>query len=196
MRRHTAIILLAAAFTFSGCGITRQITDARALARCKYSLHSISDLNISGIDLSGGMNLLKAAMLGEALSSHGGEPLPISFNINLNVHNLGERTAAIDSVSYTVFIDGMECADGGSREPFSVDGGDTEVLPLRLTADLTLLGDSRAAEAVKRLAMNVIGRGKTPSELKIKMKPYITVGQVSIPCATVPINFTVGRDAE
>ena len=42
----------------------------------------------------------------------------------------------------------------------------------------------------------VAGYDKTPSELKIKMKPYITVGQISVPCATVPINFTVGRDAE
>ncbi len=194
MKRYTTVIILCAlALTFSGCGISRQLTGASALSKCEYSLHSISDLNISGIDLSGGINLLKAAMLGEALSANSGEALPLSFNINLNVRNAGKRTAAIDSVSYTILVDGIECASGGSREPFSVNPDDTETLALRLTADLTRLGDPQASEALKQLALNVIGRGKHPSEVKIRMKPYIAVGKLSLPAATVPISFTVGK---
>ncbi|MDR0412542.1 MAG: hypothetical protein LBH61_01875 [Dysgonamonadaceae bacterium] len=192
------IALTGIAVLMFSCNIAQQVLETYQLTQCKYDYNSISGLTLAGINLQGStnssaLNPLHLAALTTAFSSKDGS-LPLSFTLNLDVANPGIQTALLNGLEYVLEIDSREMTAGSLEQKLQIDGGKKAVLPIKMSFDLkkTLSGES--LESIKNLAFNFAGIGNKPSNVTVRLKPNMMIGNHLIPSPSyIPITFQIKK---
>ncbi|MDR0510180.1 MAG: LEA type 2 family protein [Rikenellaceae bacterium] len=203
------LFLLAAAGTvgmgLGSCDALKQTAgSAASLTQCEYSYNSIAGLSLAGVNVQNitslsSLNLLDAAKLTAALAQigSGSGTLPLQFTLNLDVKNPGTQTAAISALQYILEIDDVEMTGGNIEQGFSAPAGGVSQLPVQLSFDLKKVMTGQSADAIKNLAMNFIGVGSTPTNVRLRLKPSMTVaGKTIISPTYIPVTFQYGKGAK
>jgi LEA14-like dessication related protein len=160
------------------CGLTRQTRMASNLANCDFRLNTITNISLSGVNLAGinsmsDLNFTDAARIMAGLA---GTSLPLSMTVNLEGRNPNAKPAGVSGVEWILLIDDVHMTSGFLNEPFVIPAGGTTVIPVLVALDLKTVLSGKPAEALIKFSMNMAGMGTSPSRLKIKMKPTISVG--------------------
>jgi hypothetical protein len=192
------IAFVGIAVFFFSCDVAKQVAGTFALTQCKYDFHSISGLNLAGINMQNinsvsSLNPLAAANLIAAFASPEGS-LPLSFTLNLNITNSGAQTAILNSINYILEIDGIEMTQGLVNRQMQIESGNVAILPIAMAFDLRQVLSGRSMDAIRNLAFNFAGIGNATSNVTVKLRPSFVVGgnTVSMP-NHIPVSFTLNK---
>jgi LEA14-like dessication related protein len=173
-----------------GCDAAKQLQGAYNLAHCDYKYNSIGNLNLSGMNLSNGISAVNAVRLLSVLNTSS-KSIPLAFTLNLDVHNPNATHAYFNSLHYIIQIDDIDFTEGDMAKPFSVNSGETQLLPVEIGVDLASLITKHSAETVFNMTKNFIGLGDAASKVTVQLKPTFNVAGVSIASPVyIPVSFS------
>ena len=192
MKKSSIILSLILCTTLSGCGVLKQLEGVYNMTECKYSYNSISQMSLSGIDVTRGVSITSiptvlSILTGQATS------IPLNFNLNLDVDNPNASEALMHGLEYILSIDNIQFTTGSLNRSLSIPAGGREVLPLNIGLDLKTLLSGQSGDAALSIVKNLIGIGDQKSNITVQLKPSFMIGNypVSSP-AYIPVNFSFG----
>jgi LEA14-like dessication related protein len=193
MRKFLFIIpVFAVISALTGCDAVKQLQSAYNLKYCEYKYHSVSNLKLSGMTLSGGISALDAIKL-LAILNGTASSIPLDFTLNIDVYNPNPSQAAFCALSYIIEIDNIEFTNGYLEHAFSVASGETKQLPVRIGTDLAKLATTHSKDAIVRIIRNFIGLGNEETKVTVRLKPsFDTGGSVIVSPVYFPVNFSFG----
>ena len=188
MKKGLIIALLALPLLFSRCGVNKQISQAKALGDCRYSIASADSVYLAGVDVRQfrkleDINPARYPRLAAGLLTRN---VPLDARINLDITNPTNKVAGINQLEYRILLAGQELFAGFLNQRIEVQpgGGKTRV-PVRLNANAyQLFTDPKTRDAFTQLVQNLSGMANTqPSKLTIRIKPTLDLGgkQVNYP---------------
>ncbi len=185
-------LLLCATILFSGCGVTNDLTSAYNVTKCEYDYKSISNLTVSGMNLSNGIS---PTYIPKLLGILGGtaSSIPMNFTLNLDVKNPNSTAAIMNGLQYIISVDDIQFTTGHVDQTMNIAAGTSQTLPLNIGVDLATLMTNNSKSAVQNIAKNFIGIGDTKSNVKVQIKPTFMIGGTPITSpAYFPVSFTFG----
>ena len=176
----------------SGCDITKGLQSVYNMKSCEYRYQSITNLTVSGMNLSNGISVLQVPQILAVLSGSTSS-IPLDFTLNLDVHNPNPSQAAFQALQYIIQIDEVEFTNGMLNQPFSVDAGQTAKLPIQIGVDIATLFSNNSQSAILNIVKNFIGIGTEKSNVTVQLKPTFTVGNSRITSPVfIPVSFSFG----
>jgi LEA14-like dessication related protein len=177
----------------SGCdALFNSLSGVYNLANCEYKYNSLTNLSVSGMNLSQG---LTALMIPKVLTILEGKAtsIPMNFTLNLDVKNPNTGTAAFQALNYIISIDDMKVTTGNFNKAFSVGAGEQQVLPMDLGFDIAELIKTNSKDAVLNIVKNFIGIGDKASTVTVQLKPSFKVGEQTFTSPVyIPVSFSFG----
>ena len=196
MKKRLIIAILTLPLLFSRCGVNKQISQAKALGDCRYSIASADSVYLAGVDVRQfrkleDINPARYPRLAAGLLTRN---VPFDARINLDVINPTNRLAGINQLEYRILLAGQELFTGFLNQRIEVQpgGGKTRV-PVRLNANAyQLMTDPKTRDAFGELVQNFSGAaGAKPSKLTIRIKPTLDLGGKQI---NYPGYITIDQD--
>ena len=196
MKKELIITLLALPLLFSRCGVNKQISQAKALGDCRYSIASADSVYLAGVDVRQfrkleDINPARYPRLAAGLLTRN---VPLDARINLDIINPTNKLAGINQLEYRILLAGQELFTGFLNQRIEVQpgGGKTRV-PVRLNANAyQLMTDPKTRDAFGELVQNFSGAaGAKPSKLTIRIKPTLDLGGKQI---NYPGYITIDQD--
>ncbi|MDR1810811.1 MAG: hypothetical protein LBR34_10515 [Prevotella sp.] len=185
--------LCAAMSILTGCDVLKQeAAGLYNMTQCKYEYNSISNLSLSGMNLSSGISALNMTKI-LALFSGQSSSIPLSFTLNLGVSNPNTTAALMHGLDYIVNIDGVQFTTGSVAQELNVPAGGRQTLPLSIGFDLAsmMTGDSKSA--VTNIVKNFLGIGSQKSNVSVQIKPSFLIGNQRIAAPMyIPVDFSFG----
>jgi hypothetical protein len=176
-RKILAAIILVTTLFFSSCDVLRQVEEMTALSSCKFRIHTVTDINLAGVNVSNIQSFsdirpLDVLQLTNAVLNN---QLPLNFNLNLQVNNPNNQTASMNKLDWILFIDDLQMLNGSIQERFTTEPNSTATLPVNIAFNLAEVLQGKQGEKIIDFALGLAdGSGKT-SRVMVKLKPYIMV---------------------
>ncbi|MCQ2227353.1 MAG: LEA type 2 family protein [Bacteroidales bacterium] len=179
------LVAFAMMVAICGCGSVRRAT---AMKDCNYKFKSIGNISFMGKGQSAAMGILGV------LTGFVPEEMPLDFTLYLNVENPNDSRAAVESLEYSVDVDGVEFAKGKTDTDFSVDGNSTAVLALPISTDIRRIMNTEHRKAMANVVRNMIGvKADNVSSVRVKIKPSVRIKRSTIKSPVfIPITFEYG----
>ena len=188
MKKGLVIAFLALPLLFSQCNVNKQISQAKALGDCRYTIASADSVFLAGTDVRQfrkveDINPARYPRLAAGLLTRN---IPLDARVNLDITNPTNKLAGINQLEYRIMLAGQELFNGFLNQRIEVQpgGGKTRV-PVRLNANAyQLFTDPKTRDAFTQLVQNLSGAANTqPSKLTIRIKPTLDLGgkQVNYP---------------
>lgn len=190
MKIKAIISLLAIIVVVSSCNVGQQVSGAYNMTQCKYDFNSISNLTLSGMDLSKGVSFTHIPQITSILS---GRPssVPMNLTLNLDVKNPNQSAAFLNGLQYILSIDDVQFTTGTLNQTLNIPAGGTQMLPLQIGLDLATLLKGESKDAVLNIAKNFIGIGNQPSNVTLQLRPTFMIGDRAIPSPVyIPVKFS------
>ena len=176
----------------SGCDITKGLQSVYNMKNCEYRYKSITNLTISNMNLSNGISALQLPQI-LAILNGTASSIPLDFTLNIDVHNPNSSQAAFQALQYIIEIDDVEFTNGHLTQPFSVDVGKTEQLPIHIGVDIITLISNNSRSAILNIVKNFIGIGTEKSNVTVQLKPTFSAGNSRIISPVyIPVSFSFG----
>jgi len=184
MKKSLVFVLIALPLLFNQCSVNQQISQAKALGDCRYTLASADSIYLAGVDVREfrkmeDLNLARFPRLATGLLTRN---IPLDARINLDITNPTGKLAGINQLEYKVLLTGQELFNGIVNQRIEVQPGGKTRVPIRLSTNAyQLITDSKTREAFTQLVQNMSGAANTqPSKLTIRIKPTLSLGNKSI----------------
>lgn len=199
MKHYLLLPLALLPFLMSRCGVSRQVTEAKALGDCRYAIKSADSITLSGYDIQQFRNMrsiedfnpLKYPRIAAGLLTRN---IPLNARINLGITNPTNKNAGINQLEYRILLAGQELFQGFLNQRIEVaPGGGQTTVPIRLNANAyQLLTDDKTREAFTQFVSNLSGADDSkPSRVTIKIKPTLDIGNKAI---NYPGYITIEQD--
>ena len=189
--KSLAAFSLMSIIAFCGCS-AGDILKTYNMKKCEYTYKSITNLSISGINVSSGISATDGIKIALLLNSPP-KAIPLNFLLTLDVKNSNTSEAAFHGMAYKVKIDGMEFTEGSVDEPFSVAPGETKPLSLKIGTDIAQLIEKNSKEAVVNMVKNFIGLGNDKTTVHVELRPKFLAGTKTVTSPVAfPVEFTFG----
>ncbi|MFD2936874.1 hypothetical protein [Spirosoma flavum] len=178
MKKRLILLLIALPLLFSQCSVNKQISQAKTLGDCRYTIASADSIYLAGVDVRQmrkmeDINPARYPRLAAGLLMRN---VPLDARINIDISNPTNKLAGINQLEYRILLAGQELFNGFLNQRIEVQpgGGKTRV-PIRLNTNAyQLLTDSKTRDAFTQLVQNLSGAaGTQPSKLTIKIKPML-----------------------
>ena len=178
MKKGLILLLVAVPLLFSQCSVNKQLSQAKALGDCRYTIASADSVYLAGVDVRQfrkveDINPARYPRLAAGLLTRN---VPLDARINLDIVNPTNKMAGINQLEYRIILAGQELFTGflNQRIEVAAGGGRTRV-PVHLNANAyQLLTDGKTRDAFTQLVQNLSGAaGTQPSKLTIKIKPTL-----------------------
>jgi hypothetical protein len=199
MKRFLLFSLALMPLLLTRCGVSRQITEAKALGDCRYSIKSADSISLAGYDIRqfrdmrsiNDFNPVKFPRIAAGLLT---QNVPLDARVNLGVTNPTNRKAAINQLEYRILLAGQELFNGFINQRIEVaPGGGQTVVPIRINANaFQLLSDAKTRDAFTQFISNLAGTENTKaSRVTIKIKPTLDLGNKAV---NYPGYITIEQD--
>lgn len=184
IRRSLWAILIA--LLVCGCSVVQAIK----LKDCTYEYSHISDVTFLEMTHSELISIQGIARVTRFVKNPT-EDVKVGFTLHLKVSNPNKGIASMERLYYTVCLDdSLQVAEGSVPENFTVLGGTSTNLALPLSFSINQLFSGQGKASFRKLALNMIDRGDSPSKITVNLRPVIRVGgaAMSIP-KSIPLTF-------
>ena len=178
MKKGLILVLVALPLLFNQCAVNNQISQAKALGECRYTIASADSIYLAGIDVRQlrkleDINPARYPRLATGLLTRN---VPLDARLNINITNPTNKLAGINQLEYRILLAGQELFNGFLNQRIEVQpGGGTTLVPVRLNTNAyQLFTDPKTRDAFTQLVQNLSGAaGTQPSKLTIKIKPTL-----------------------
>jgi len=185
-------IILSIVIALTGCNVSEGLTGAYNLTQCKYDYNSITNLTVSGMNLSSGISAANVLKLTSILSGQA-TSIPLNFTLNLDVKNPNQSAATMHGMQYIISIDDIQFTTGSVSQSMNIASGATQKLPLTIGVDLATLMKNNSKSAVENIAKNFLGLGSSQSKVTVQLKPTFMIGNTPITSPVyIPVSFNFG----
>ena len=178
--RSKIIILFMMALTvsFSSCDVLEQMSQVQQLSQCKFDINGVDQVHLAGIELQPNMSRkdLDAAQIMQLTAALFQNKLPLDFDVMLKIDNPNNKPAAMTRMDYQLFIDGKQLLTGQMMESVSIAAGGQKIVAMPVQLDLLQALNGETKDAIVNLGFKLTGDASQPSEIMLKVKPYIKVG--------------------
>ncbi len=166
-------------FSLSGCTINKQINEIKTLAKCKFAINSIENIDIAGIDVqkiiqTKELNLANMPVLALGFLTRN---IPLNANFTLVITNPTIDKAAINEFDYQLFINQQQLVEGTMDQKIEIPAGENILVPLEFSFNIY---EFLANDSIRMGIQDFIrssGNGEVKdAQLTIKIKPSILVG--------------------
>lgn len=196
MKKGLVLLLAVLPFLFSRCSVNQQISQAKALGDCRYTIASADSVFLAGTDIREfrkieDLNPARFPRLATGLLTRN---VPLDARVNLDITNPTNKMAGINQLEYRVLLAGQELFNGFLNQRIEVPaGGGRTRVPIKLSTNAyQLLTDAKTRDAFTQLVQNLSGAsGSKPSKLTIKIKPTLALGNKAI---NYPGYITIDQD--
>ncbi len=185
------IAILATVGLFTSCGVSRQVSEAKAFGDCKYKIASADSIYLGGIDVRefrniksiGDLDLARYPRLGLALLR---KDVPLDLRVNLDINNPTRKKAAINQLEYKVLLTNSEIFNGFLNEKIEVyPGSGSTRVPVKLSANVyKLLTNDATRDEFINMILALSGKsGSKPTKFTVKVKPTLDLAgkQINYP---------------
>lgn len=179
--------------TFAGCDtLGSSLMGAYNMTQCEYNYKSISNLTLSGMNLSKGISAANLPAIISLLNGNASS-IPLNFTLNMDVKNPNQTAAAFSGLQYIISIDDMEFTTGQVNQSMNIASGTSQNLPITIGVDLATLMKNNSKTAVGNIAKNFLGIGSEKSNVTVQLKPTFMVGGTPITSPVyIPVSFSFG----
>lgn len=170
------------------CGCS--VFQALKLKDCTYEYSHISDVTFLEMTHSELVSIQGIARVTRYLRNPT-EDVKVGFTLHLKVSNPNKGIASMERLYYTVCLDdSLQVAEGSVPENFTVLGGTSANLALPLSFSMNQLFSGQGKASFRKLALNMINHGDSPSKITVNLRPVIRVGgaAMSVP-NNIPLTF-------
>ncbi len=176
------VLLALLQLVYAACGVSRQVHEAKNLARCEFRLKAIEDVRLGGVEIQGlrsakDLSVKKLAQITRALNR---ENVPLDLIVVVEVLNPNDERAAVNELEWVVYLDNNELAAGNLSQRIEIDSHQVADVSLQVASDLKKVLKDRAAESLMRLAFNLSHKGSGSSSLLLKIRPTVYVAGAAI----------------
>lgn len=164
------------------------------MTQCKYTYNSVSNISVSGVNLSSG-SALSAINLAKLTTVLAGNPssIPLNFTVNMNVQNPNESAALLNKLQYQVSIDDIHFTNGTLDQVVNIAGGATQVVPLTIGVDVASLMQNNSQSALLNIVKNIAGISGEKSTVSLSLRPTFNIaGQPITSPIAIPVSFSFG----
>jgi len=191
-----SIFMLSAAMLLTGCNVVNQIGGAIQLSQSEYKYHSLSNIQLAGINLgnASSISVSNLASIATVLASGSAmQTIPFSMTLNMDVTNPNSSAAFLDALDYVILINEMEFVQGKMDIPIRIEPGETKVIGIPVSVDLKSLMNRYSQERVANEMSAFLGITPQETSVTVKLWPKLTVGGtlVKVPAA-IPVVFHFG----
>ncbi|MCK8490763.1 hypothetical protein M0L20_02800 [Spirosoma sp. RP8] len=185
MKKGIIVLLAVLPLLLSRCSVNQQLSQAKALGDCRYTIASADSVFLAGTDIREFRKLedLNPARFPRLAAGLLTRNVPLDARINLDITNPTNKLAGINQLEYKVILAGQELFNGFLNQRIEVQpGGGRTRIPVRLNANAyQLLTDAKTRDAFTQLVQNLSGSsGTQPSKLTIKIKPTLALGNKAV----------------
>ncbi len=171
--------------TLSSCEIVQSFLNQSAsianLVNCEYSLKNVTDLTIGGVNIKGLSNgNVSAADVIKLTSALVNKKIPMNMNVNIDIKNPTESSAALSAMDWILDIDNTQFAQGNSTKNYTIKSKSTTSVPLAVNTDLYSMFSTKGIESVKTFIKSFSNDG-TSSKVGLRIKPSLNVGNYVVP---------------
>ncbi|WP_215240116.1 hypothetical protein [Dyadobacter helix] len=192
MKKNIWIFVIFACTGFmTGCGVSKQVSDAKTFGDCKYDIASVDSVYLAGMDIRefrniksfSDLDLARYPRLGLAMLR---KDIPLNLRVNLDITNPTKKRAAINQLEYKVLLTQNEIFSGFLSQLIEVmPGTGSTRVPVRLNANVyQLINNDQTRDEFINMVMSLTGKaGSKPSKLIVKVKPTLDIAgkQVNYP---------------
>jgi len=182
---------LSAAVLLTGCGVGKQVSEAKTFGECKYDLASVDSVYLAGMDIRefrniksmNDVNLAKYPGIALALLR---KNVPLDLRVNVDITNPTRKRAAIKQLEYKVLLTKSEIFSGFLSQLIEVMPGTASTrVPIKLNANVyqLLMNDDTRDEFVN-MVMALTGKSEAkPTTFTVKVKPTLDLAgkQINYP---------------
>ncbi len=190
-----AILLLSTCLLLTGCDVLNQVSGLFTLSQCDYKYNSITDIQLSGMNLGdgSGFSMLDLANIATVLSGASKQTIPFNMTLNMDVSNPNKSAAFLNALDYAVLINEMEFTTGKLDIPIRIEPGSTAKLPISMAVDLRELMNRYSKDRVAREMRSFLGITSEKTDITVKLWPKVMVGNKAVPSpAAIPVVFSFG----
>ncbi|MBL7993932.1 hypothetical protein JNM05_01040 [bacterium] len=167
---------------FIGCGVARQVQEAKNFAKCTFRIKSVEgtrlgDVKIHNVKSIKDLSFKKAAEITSVLAS---DEAILSFTLNLQAKNPNAEVAAMNKLEWILFIDEYEMVEGTLNQKVEIPGGQVAEIPIDISTDIKEALKGKSRDAIAKLAFNVAGQGDNPTHILLKVKPSINIAGLTV----------------
>lgn len=189
------VLLFCIAFALSSCGVFNQIEGAYTLSQSEYKYHSLSNIQLSGLNLGDAsrISVSNLASISTILSGTNSQSIPFNMTLTMEVKNPNQTVAFLNALDYAIEINEMEFASGKMDIPIRIEPGKTELLPISIGTDLKQLMNRYSQNRVAKEMSSFLGITSEKTIVTVKLWPKLIVADTPIRVpAPIPVIFTFG----
>ncbi len=162
----------------SSCSLLKM----KALSTCEFKLNQINSVTIAGVKINpGGETVLGLAEGLKILESLSRKQLPLSLDLGLNGNNPNAREAQMMKFDWKIHIKDEEVLSGTANDPIKIPAQSNTNFNFAVSSDVYSTLSKYKLDELKNLAKNALDQNGNPKDLKIFIKPYLSVASVNIP---------------
>ncbi|PLX11484.1 MAG: hypothetical protein C0594_03615 [Marinilabiliales bacterium] len=155
-----------------------QLLQTSRLSDCEYTLHSIKNIKLAGIDVSsiGSLTDLGFADAGRLAAAVAGDEFPMRFTANIEIDNPNKRKASLNQVLWIAYIDNKQIAEGVSSKRVEIESLNKAILPIRVELNLKDVFSGETGKSIMKIASSYAGIASAPTRITLKVKPTLNIG--------------------
>jgi hypothetical protein len=175
----------------AGCGVGRQVSEAKTFGDCKYDIASVDSVYLAGIDIREFKNIKSFSDFD--LARYPGlamgllrKNVPLNLRVNLDITNPTKKRAAINQLEYKVLLSDSEIFNGYLSQLIEVlPGTGSTRVPVQLNANAyQLLSNDQTRDKFVNMILSLTGKADAkPTKFTVKVRPTLDIAgkQVDYP---------------
>lgn len=192
MKKHIWIVVIALAATvMTGCGVSRQVSEAKTFGDCKYNIASVDSVYLAGIDVREFKNIRSFSDFD--LARYPGlamgllrKNVPLDLRVNVDITNPTRKRAAINQLEYRVLLSESEIFNGYLSQLIEVLPGTSPTrVPVSLkTNAYQLISNDQTRDQFINMILALTGKSDAkPTKFVVKVRPTLDIAgkQVNYP---------------
>ena len=201
MKKVIIPVLLLFGFLNLSCSAYKTLMN---ISRLQFKLGKVNNLEVAGIPVNNQtkLNDFNAMDMLRITANIAKKQLPVSFRLNVLASNPNDGTGGfprtdvtIKSFPWRLLIDNKETVSGNISAPISVPGtGENTSFAIQINLDLFKFFGNKEYQSLLNLALNLDGKGSSPSKLTLYAQPTVSsvIGDIKYPqeLKIVDVSFT------
>lgn len=175
----------------AGCGVSRQVSEAKAFGDCKYKIASADSIYLAGVDVREFRNIksmsdLDLARYPRLALAFLRKDIPLDLRVNFDIVNPTRKKAAINQLEYKVLLTNSEIFNGFLNQKIEVyPGTGSTRVPVKLSANVyNLIANDQTRDEFINMILTLTGKSDAkPAKFTVKVKPTLDLAgkQINYP---------------
>ena len=179
MKKTRFLISILLVVFLASCDVLKQASMVANLFKCEFRLESVKNFQLAGVNIQNKKSLADLSILDAAkiTNAYLSKSFPAAFTLNIQVKNPNSGVAGISNIVWILFIDNAQITQGNVNKRVQVaPNGGISTIPLEISFDMIKVFSGKTKDAILNLAFNLAGQGTQPSNIMVKAKPSVYIG--------------------